>query len=113
MSLGFAITITQMDGVEIHGRKCKVNEVQRTSQTGPHASHHGRERDDDRARPSEQQPERKAPPQRGFRVSVTGLPNGYRWDQLKDLLRGGSSGAKSITYANVSRPGIGYDNIIF
>jgi len=96
-----------MDGVEILGRKCKVNDVKKTSQTVPRTTYHGRERDDDRGRSSDQ-PERKATPQRGFRVSVTGLPDGYKWDQLKDLLRGGSSGTKSITYANVSRPGFGY-----
>ena len=99
-----------MGGVEILGRKCKVNDVKKTSQTVPRTSY--RDRDDDRGRSSDQ-PERKATPQRGFRVSVTGLPDGYKWDQLKDLLRGGSSGSKSITYANVSRPGFGYSLFLF
>ena len=98
-----------MDGLVICGRKCKVNEVRSKSDQRT-AIPYGRDRDDrydDRSR-SNDQPERRAPPPRGFRVAITGLPDAYNWAQLKDLLRGGTSGANSITYANVSRPGFGY-----
>ena len=100
-----------MDGMEILGRKCKVNDVRTKSAARP--APYGRDRDDDRSRdrPSDQA-DRRAPPPRGFRVSVTGLPDEYSWAQLKDLLRGGTSGGNCVQYANVSRPGFGYSLVL-
>mmetsp|Transcript_23159 Transcript_23159/g.50841 ORF Transcript_23159/g.50841 Transcript_23159/m.50841 type:complete len:508 (+) Transcript_23159:97-1620(+) len=46
----------------------------------------------------------RAPKSNGFRVSLSGLPSSYTWRELKDFLR---TGAPSVTYANVSRPGYG------
>jgi hypothetical protein len=101
-----------MDGADLMGRKIKVNDVKSTGKTRAPAETYGRDprgedRYDDR-RSSHHSSERKPPPKRGFRVSVTGLPDDYTWAQLKDLLRSGASGTNAITYANVSRPGFGY-----
>lgn len=100
------------------GRKIKVNDVKsktgRDHVSGGRSEPYGRDTRDDRYddRRSSQQTERKPPPKRGFRVSVTGIPDDYTWAQLKDLLRSGASGANAITYANVSRPGYGYSFVM-
>eukprot|EP00955_Chlamydomonas_euryale_P073817 361855-Chlamydomonas_euryale.AAC.3 len=87
----------QMDRREMMGRVVTVAPA--AGNSGTHGgSGPDRGREDDRRGPGSK---------RGFRVELTGLPEAYTWRDLKDLLR---IGDLAITYANVSRPGIGYSS---
>ncbi len=100
---------SQMNGIEIDGRRVKVNDVRTKNPYVPgqgprqHEKRDGDDRHDQRAlsRGSDK------PVPRGFRVAVTGIPEDYTWDKLKDFLRSGTAGGNSVQYANVSRPGFG------
>ena len=103
-----------MDGMEIEGRNIKVNETKsdgyRPKDRGPYDRDRERERDRDRDRDRSRQPQSDSyhpPPDvagRKFRISINNLPEHFTWRELKDFLR---TGAHSVSYANVSRPGFG------
>ncbi|GAX84068.1 hypothetical protein CEUSTIGMA_g11492.t1 [Chlamydomonas eustigma] len=111
--------LEKMDGMDIDGRKVKVNDVKNKEfkESAPRANYsrdserladgdrYANERDSDRGSKPHKQSRR-------YRVAVTGLPESFTWDKLKDFLRDGTSGGNTIQYANITHPGFGVGDFI-
>ena len=100
--------IEKMDGMELDGRNIKVNETKsdgyRPKDRGPLDSARDRDRDRDRGKPADSYHPPPDSAGKKFRISINNLPEHFTWRELKDFLR---TGAQSVSYANVSRPGFG------
>jgi len=100
--------IEKMDGMEVEGRNIKVNETKSDGYRPSPYDARDRDRDRDRDRSRQPQSDSYHPPPdpsgRKYRISINNLPEHFTWRELKDFLR---TGAQSVSYANVSRPGFG------